>query len=301
MPELTKQQILIIIGFILILASIPIAFVLIKNTQSLDSRAQGKKTTAQIPGPVTQPREVPHDSTLADINKLLEASPTPTVAASSSYGANLSFGPTLNLKIAIEGRTAGNYATKAFVGVASGGVATKPQYLLSFTVDFPPSGAFTGLSLAGLTVGSTYTAYIKGPAQIDNGITFVMSPTETNLNDGQPITLTSGDLNEDNTINSADYTIAKNLYGTTSASASWNSRADINGDGVVNNLDLSYILNNFSKTGSSGIWYSSPPPVATGSASLNTTLPIGGYDSTPSGSEPKGSNQGGYWIWVPAM
>jgi len=103
-----------------------------------------------------------------------------------------------------------------------------------------------------------------------------MSPTETNLNSSQPLFLTTGDLNEDNTINSADYTIAKNLYGTTPASSEWNFRVDFNLDGIINNVDLAYIIKNFGKTGVSSTWLSAPA-TATGS----------------------GSPSGGYWLWVP--
>lgn len=305
MPELTRKNLLILAGFILILASIPIGFALLKNTQIFNSGA--KETKTETSGPVTKLREVPSSSTLNDVNKILESTGAANTTPTPSYGSNLNFGPTLNIKVAVEGRPADKNAIKAFVGIATGDITPKPSYLLTFTVDFPPSGVFNGLSLAGLNVGSTYTAYIKGPAQIDNAITFAASPTETNLNNGQALTLLTGDLNEDNTINSADYALAKQLYGATSTSANWNERADFNQDGIINNIDFSYIIKNFGKSGASGIWYSAPPP-ASGSAQLNVTpaTASGGYNLSEDTSSrsayeaPVGtSNQGGHWIWVP--
>lgn len=291
MSNLSKTQIFALIGFIIILVSIPLAFSLLKNTQIFKSKAtelESKSTATSTSS--TKPKEVPGSSPLTELQKLLEASqaaskpePTPTTPV------NIAFGPTLNIKIDIEGRPAGKYGAKVFIGIAAGTLTTKPAYVLTFTVDFPEDGIFRGLSLAGLNPGSTYTAYIKGPGQIDAASTFAMSPTESSLNNNQSITLITGELNEDNTINTADYTIAKNLYGINSSSRIWNERADFNRDGVINNLDLGYITKNFGKTGASGTWYS-PVPQASSSGSLQNG--IGGPESTKSG---------GFWLWVPPV
>lgn len=299
MSQLSLKQIIIIAGFVLILISIPLMFIMIKNTQIFKSRASeikrdrfsDQEISAEASGSA---QEVPEDSPLSTLQSLLQnaspsaaavndISPTPTTAP------NLAFGPTLNLKIALEGRQEGKQAAKIFIGIGSGSSTTKPTYVLSFTIDVPDTGMFSGISLAGLNPGSTYTAYVKGPSQIDSSSTFIMSPTETNLNSGQALNLLSGDLNEDNTVNSADYTIAKNIYGATSSSSNWNSRADFNGDRVINNLDLSILMKNFGKIGASGIWYSSIP---TATSSATPTV-------TNSGSPQDNSHSSGYWIWVP--
>ncbi len=327
MSNLSFKQILIIAGFLLILISIPLSFSLLKNSQIFQSQASNEKVPATINQHITKvatksataTQEVPADSPLSDLKKMLEdapgssstapgtAEPTPTPAV------NLAFGPTLNFKVTLEGRPEGKNAAKVFVGIASGNVTTKPTFILTFTVDVPDSGAFSGLSLAGLNPGSTYTAYIKGPGQVDSASTFSMGATETNLNQGQALNLLSGDLNEDNTINSADYTVAKSLYGATSSSSNWNPRADFNNDGVINNLDLAYVTKNFGKTGDSGVWYS-PTPTASASAtptpgsgggpqgniegiSTSSAKQSGGYDS-PNGFS---NRSGGYWMWVPAL
>lgn len=284
--NLSFKEKLAFVGFFLILVSIPISFVLIKNTQIFKSSANepnslstiSQSVTSSALNPTPTPKEIPSTSPLTELNKLLQISPTPaTSTPTPTPEVNLAFGPILNIKIEPEGRPAGKYATKAFVGLANGSAQTSPTYILTFTIDFPDSGIFKGLSLAGLNPGSTYTAYIKGAAQIDTASTFTMGPTETNLNNNQAIILTTGDLNEDNTINSADYTIAKSLYGTTKNSPNWNERADFNLDGIINNLDIAYIIKNFGKTGASSTWQSTPP------------------QATSSGTPA----QGGYWLWIP--
>lgn len=285
MFNLDRKQIITLAGFLIILVSIPLAAFMIKQTQIFQSRAskeidllsQQKILKKEATKSATKSAEVPPTSPLTDLERLLQTSPTPTPNdISPTPIINLAFGPTLNLKIELEGRPPGKQAAKVFVGISTGTTKANPTYLLTFTLDFPDSGFFQGLSLAGLNPGSTYTAYVKGPAQIDTASTFVMGPTETNLNNNQALTLTSGDLNEDNTINSADYTIAKGVYGTTSSSKTWNSRADLNLDGVINNLDLSLIIKNMGKTGASATWFS-PPPQATSS----------------------GRPASGYWLFVP--
>lgn len=292
MPTLTRTQLIILIGFIVVVISIPLSLLLLKNAQVFKSRATEnvKKKTSTTSEKVASketstPLEIPVTSPLAELQKLLEGTssatgtPTPTPAA-----VNLAFGPTLNTKIILEGRPKDKYKAKVFLGLSQGTASAIPKYLLTFTVDFPDSGIFQGLSLAGLNPGSIYTAYIKGPAQIDSASTFTMSPTESTLNNNQPLTLFSGDLNEDNTINSTDYTIIKSLYGSNKGSPKWNERADFNIDGVINNLDLAYVLKNFGKTGASGTWYS---PIPTTSSS-----------ATPTATK-SGSPSGGYWLWVP--
>jgi hypothetical protein len=122
--------------------------------------------------------------------------------------------------------------------------------------------------------------------QIATSSAFIMSPTVTNLNDGQALPLASGDLNDDNAINSADYSIAQKAFGATPSSSNWNDNIDLNKDGVVNVIDLSIISKNLGAVGASGAWTSPLPNIATKSAEINTSI----------GSP----NQGGYWIWVPA-
>lgn len=261
-----QQRILLGIYIFLIL-SIPTGAYLASRQQTVRSRA-----SEIAPKPTIKPS--PKLATPSAKLKLLEIpedepeSFSPTVATS--------FGPTLSLKVSLEGRPAGSQTTELFVGIVDGALAKNPKFLLSFNIDIPTSGSYSNLSIAGLLAGTNYTALLKGPAQIASSVTFTMSPAVTNLNKDEAINLTSGDLNEDNTINSSDYSIVQKAYGATSKSSSWNEIADFNKDGVINAFDLSIVSKNLGKIGASGVWTS---PVATASGSP--------------------SPEGGYWLWIP--
>lgn len=271
----SKFKIRIIIGvYIFILISIPVgAYLASQNTNIKSKAATDTKTVTDSPTPKSSPNsDVRSEETSQDgTNTTL-----PT-----------SFGPTLNLKVALEGRPAGNQKDKLFVGIVEGSqVGLNPKFLLSFTIDLPLSGEFSGLSLAGLTSGNSYSALLKGSAQIATASAFVMGPTVTNLNAGQAITLTTGDLNEDNSINSGDYSIIQKVNGSTPQSSNWNENADFNKDGIINIFDIAIITKNFGKIGDSGPWTSPIPKEASKSAGL---------------VYPPNSATGGYWIWLPSF
>lgn len=300
MAGLGFKQIALIIGFFLLLASIPVTLILLKKTQIFQSKAY-EAPIIELPPissasgklkPTPKLNEVPSSSPLTELQKLmaqnstLSATPTPaTESGTPTPTPNLTFGPTLSLKVSLEGRPTNNQSAMVFIGLAAGEPNQSPTYLLSYTVDFPADGLYRGLSLAGLSGGSTYTAYIKGPAQITSAQSFAVGIAETYLNGGNSISLTTGDLNDDNTINTADYSIAKASLGAKSGDSTWNSRIDFNLDGVINTIDLGYITKNFGKTGLSGVWYS-PPPISTQSAIL-TKPNIGSVSGD------------GYWLWLP--
>lgn len=283
----TGKQKLIFFGFIFIIILIPLVSFVI--SQRINQTTNKLPTTTVT----SSPPKADNRTSLDDLKRSssTSSSETGSPTATSSGVTNLSFGPTLNLKIALEGKKEGNFAIKAFVGLAQGIVSTSPKYLLTFTLDFPSSGEFKGLSLAGLNIGQTYTAYIKGPSQIATSSAFVVNPNQTNLNNSQPLMMPSGDLNEDNVINSLDYNILKKLFGTTPTSANWNLRADINGDGVVNSVDLSYLSKNQGKIGAGGVWVS-PTPVASSSATPRSAGPSGAME-IPTGQ--------GYSLLIPNL
>lgn len=283
--------------YIFLILSIPAGAYLVSQQQIF-------KTSASQPPPATRNiEESTPSSSLSALEEIKQFSqtalPTSTPIPASTSETTVSFGPTLNFKLVLEGRPVNNQSARVFVGIAEGSVtSSSPQYLLSFTVDLPANGFLSGLSLAGLTAGNQYTAVIKGPAQIASTTAFIMSPSTTNLNNGEPITLLSGDLNEDNTINSADYAIAKAAYNTTPASSNWNTNIDLNKDNLVNNIDLAYILKNFGKSGDSGIWVSTTPKTATPSGSLSPSGETTASGSPlPPGTNPEGNQ--GYWLWIP--
>lgn len=272
--------------YVFIILSIPVGAYLVSQSKIIKSNASEPKSSVVKATP--RPKLAPINSSAKTLLKeaasdLLASNSTSTETASPTIAT--SFGPTLSLKVALDGRPADNQATKLFVGILEGTLSTNPKFLLSFSVDLPKDGTYSNLSLAGLNSGTQYTALLKGSAQIATSSAFVMSPTVSNLNTGETINLLSGDLNEDNVINSADYSIAQKANGATSTLSNWNDIADLNRDGVINAFDLAIITKNFGQTGASGAWTSPIPKVGTSSASLNTNHPVGAA--------------GGYWMWIP--
>ena len=277
-----KQKLLLGI-YIFILLSIPVgAYFAAESRTVIKSSAADKKP--QTLAPVT-PKPLP--SAKSPLLNLIEAPDLTEPAASpepSSPTIATTYGPTLSLSITSEGRPADNQAAKIFIGIIEGNISQNPKFLLNFTIDLPESGKYSGLSLAGLNPGSAYTVLIKGPAQIAASSLFTMSPAVTSLNQGIPLNLISGDLNDDNVITGADYTIAQKATGSTIRSSNWNENADLNKDGVINAFDLGIISKNMGKIGSSGAWTSPLPKTATQSGT-----PV----------ESAGTPSGGYWIWIP--
>lgn len=297
-----QENKVIILAFSILLLTIPIGIFVISWRM---------KASTDQPGIQEYNRTVTFESTpSAEKKSVFEPNPvknsmSPKSSPSNqspnqslSSGVQVNFGPTMDFILNIEGRPDTDYSAKAFVGIAQGQPASSPQYLLSFTVDVPISGVFNGLSLAGLNQGTTYTAYIKTPAQIATASAFTVSPTTTKLNAGAALKLISGDLNEDNVINSADYSIAKAALGSNPNSKNWNSNVDFNLDGLINTLDISLIIKNIGKTGISGAWYS-PNATASGSALMNQPASLGTFQAEESLVKPPSLESGGYWIWVP--
>ncbi len=292
----TLKERLMLGVYIFILLSIPVGTYLVSQNQTYKSQAKEQKSAKPKvvvpPKPTTSPAKQLLDSSQKTAGIAVEVTPTPSSSpSSSSPEIATSFGPTLSFKITLEGKPKGSYGTKLFVGISEENLTTNPKFLLTFMVDLPASGEYSNLSLAGLTPGSRYTALLKGSAQIATSSAFTMSPVVTNLNEGEVINLLSGDLNDDNVVNSADHSIAQKAFGSTSNSANWNENADFNLDGVINAFDLIIITKNMGQVGASGAWTSPLPKVATPSASL-TSPPVGG-PAMPDGSK-------GYWIWIPS-
>lgn len=254
----TLKEKLLIGFYILLILSIPLgSFIYAQHTKKAYlSPSPPQKTKLSEAQPVTREVEPsPPQKSVKGIslsNVLSDEETDSTPQPSSSVTAL--FGPTLSFKIKIEGRPDNDQSTKLFVGIAEGSVSTNPSFLLSFSIDMPSSGEFSGLSLAGLQTGKLYTAILKGPAQIASSSAFVASPIKATLNSGSPLLLTSGDLNEDNLINKQDYSLAQQSLGSTKESEQWNENADFNKDGIVNTLDLGVIIKNLGKEGASGSW-----------------------------------------------
>lgn len=276
-----KQRLLVGI-YIFIILSIPVGAYLASQAQTYKSQAS--ETKSKVTRKTILPTPYPATDSAKQLLSLVEettSEPTSTPFDSSPTIAS-SYGPTLSLKTILEGRPQSNQAAKLFIGIIEGTLTTNPKFLLSFSVDLPASGEYSNLSLAGLAAGTQYTALLKGPAQIATSSAFVMTPTTTILNEGQPINMLSGDLNEDNSVTSADLSLAQ----------SGNKLADFNQDGIINTFDIAIINKNMGKSGASGAWTSPLPKVATPSGGLATQQQSGiGGPSTGSGQ--------GYWMWIP--
>ncbi len=282
----TFKQRLLLGVYVLLILSIPVTSYLVSKEQIITSKASQSTYTKPDSSPTPKVASSAAKLQLLSVSEtdLKNSAPTPSPSIeSSSPTIATSFGPTLSLKVAFEGRPADKQASKLFVGIVDGALSVNPKFLLSFSVNLTTSGEYSNLSLAGLSVGNKYTAILKGSAQIATSSAFVMAPSVTNLNDGQVINLTTGDLNEDNIINSSDYSIVQKAYGADPNSSNWNELADFNKDGVVNIFDLSIVSKNLGKTGASGVWTSTVPKTATSSGAIN----------------PPDSPQGGYWLWLP--
>ncbi len=283
----TFKQRLLLGLFILFILSIPVGAYLISQTQTYKSSASEQKQ--KLPVTSAKPTTSPAKKLLSvSETNLHENTPSEQTTPESSTTIATQVGPTLSLKAKLEGRPEGNQLTRLFIGIMEGSLTANPKFLLNFTVDLPATGIFSNLSLAGLNPGTKYTALLKGSAQIATSSAFIMSPTVTNLNDGQALPLASGDLNDDNVINTADYSIAQRAFGAIPTSSNWNDNIDLNKDGVVNVIDLSIIRKNLGSVGASGTWTSPLPNIVTKSVEINT--PIG----SPNQSQ-------GYWIWVPNL
>ncbi|MDD5147523.1 MAG: dockerin type I repeat-containing protein [Candidatus Daviesbacteria bacterium] len=285
----TFKQKLFLGIYIFLLLTIPVGSYLVSQYQTIQSSAKEQKSTKSIarvtPKPTTSPSKELLSASQTSISQGDSASPAPSPAADPTIAT--SYGPTLSFKATLEGSPKDNQTTRMFVGIAEGTLSSNPKFLLSFNVNLPASGEYGNISLAGLNSGIQYTALLKGASQIAASSVFTMSPSVSTLNNNEPLNLISGDLNDDNVINSADYSIAQKALGATARSSNWNENADFNKDGVINTFDLAIIVKNMGQTGASGAWTSPLPQGATPSANL-TSPSIGGPESN-----------GGYWIWVP--
>lgn len=285
----TLKMRLLLALYIFLIISIPVGAYLASQQQTIKSRANEevkKPITKTDPKPTTSPAK----ELLGSSESNLEKSPSGSSESPNSPTIATSFGPTLSLKAILEGRPINNQATKLFIGIIEGGnLTSNPKFLLSFTVDLPANGTYANLSLAGLNSGSQYTALLKGSAQIATSSAFIMSPTVSSLNSGQAVNLKTGDLNEDNVVNSADYTIAQAILGATPSSSKWNTNADFNKDSIINVFDLGIISKNLGQVGATGAWTSPIPKTSTPSASLSTPA-TGGIEQ---------ESEKGYWLWIP--
>lgn len=298
LPDLSNRDKIILISIAILVALIPVGtYVLSLRIKALSSAS----TTSNIPRTDNPEFSTnPRDELVSLSQQAVDRGQTDTTnQPTPEPTAEVFFGPTLKFKISLEARPAAKQATKLFVGISSGKPASgiTPQYIISYQVDVPEGGEYSGLSLAGLTQGSTYTAYLKGQAQIATSSAFLLNPTSNDLG---TVKMTTGDVNDDNVINDSDYNLVKAAIGATPSSTKWNSIYDFNLDNIINSYDLGIIGAHLGKTGESGVVKST---TSMGFGDLDKEFAEGlapspnqGNISTP---DIKPGGQEGYWIWLP--
>lgn len=107
------------------------------------------------------------------------------------------------------------------------------------------SGYFTS-AVSNLANG-TYVWRVKGPQYLVNcgGVILTGAPT-TSIEMGQ---MKTGDANNDNVINAADFNILKGTFGKTPGDPGYDASADFTGDNTVNVADFSLLRGNFGQGG----------------------------------------------------
>ena len=293
----SKKEKIVLAAIMLLLILIPSGSVLIAQRSKISDNSPAGKAPA---GPVTSAR--PDNSTPSklesDINNTGEDDSDDDYGTSDS-SVKTYFGPTLSFKINIEGRPATDQSGKIFVGLTAGDNPASPQFLLSFLIDLPKNGEKKDISLAGLSQGTTYTAYLKGSAQIATASAFTIKPTGNDLG---TLTLLTGDVNEDNIVNNSDYDLVKAKLNSKPTSSNWNPIYDFNLDNIVNSRDLSFVTKNLNQSGASGPWYSKSPfqnPTQTSSAVPVEKESIGGPSPEPIQDNLMKPDSDGYWLFIP--
>jgi hypothetical protein len=92
----------------------------------------------------------------------------------------------------------------------------------------------------------TYELHIKGSNTLSVTKVVTLADGENALNVALP---PAGDVDGNNVINLADFSILATTFGKQSGNAGFDARADFNGDGVVNLIDFSLLAANFGQSG----------------------------------------------------
>jgi hypothetical protein len=102
------------------------------------------------------------------------------------------------------------------------------------------------------TAGKYTVTFLSGDPQLVNirvkangYLSQLLTSVDTTVNSASALTvpqLTAGDLNNDNVVNSLDYSLMN---------SNWlkSGTGDINGDGIVNSLDFAILKNDWGKSG----------------------------------------------------
>ena len=115
-----------------------------------------------------------------------------------------------------------------------------------------PASEYTGMTTdasgfftvpVGELDGGLYNWRVKDPKYLANGGTVALAGGV--VNNVEMGLMRAGDCNNDNVVNSLDFTILKNTYGKSIGQPGYDNRADFNGDTVVNVGDFNLLKGNF--------------------------------------------------------
>ena len=114
--------------------------------------------------------------------------------------------------------------------------------------DYPVVTDYSGYYTLTLSTAGpgTYNWRCKNPPTLATAGMAVLVRGTNNVDMG---TLRAGDANNDNIVNSADFSILKSSFGTGIGGSDYDARADFNGDNVVNSTDFTLLKNNFGQAG----------------------------------------------------
>jgi photosystem II stability/assembly factor-like uncharacterized protein len=112
----------------------------------------------------------------------------------------------------------------------------------SRTVTLAADGSFTCSNIP----SGSYNLAIKGSKWLQKVV--AADATSGNVS-GITVTLPAGDINNDNAVSVADYSIWRGAFGSTPGSANWDPRADVNCDGAVTVADYALWKGNYPSTG----------------------------------------------------
>ena len=114
--------------------------------------------------------------------------------------------------------------------------------------DYPVVTDHSGYYTLTLTTAGpgAYNWRCKNPQTLATAGAAVLVGGTNNVDMG---TLRAGDANNDNIVNSADFSILRNTFGIGIGGQGYDARADFNGDSVVNSTDFNLLKSNFGQAG----------------------------------------------------
>ena len=118
--------------YVFLILCIPIGAYLVSQQQTVKSRASEATAGASLKVSPKPKASTSSSSAKQLLNALESSNLLPSSAPeleTDSPTIATSFGPTLSLKIALEGRPANNQATKLFVGIVEGSLASNPKFI----------------------------------------------------------------------------------------------------------------------------------------------------------------------------